>query len=333
MRKTLHTVSLALAPILHQATLAFRIADLRRQYVLIQTTKGLIAVVRDQILQALEESPLSAGEIKQEVLRRVGKKTGISPLLIATVLKELWEEGTLCYLNLSDRWGGEERRYGILRREFPNLDLNRVDPESAERVLVAAHVSSYGPVTVKDIAWWSGLSSRRVSSILSTLRKSITPVYLHDFADEFFINDNDLEWIVQSTRMVEPWAELLAFEDPSLKGYFQSRRRYVRDKFASRLFNKIGEAKASIVCSGEIVGTWDWDRAHRWIRLRPFERLTALQTQFIRAAVARLAAFLEAETVDGQQWVVEGLGKWRGGDNAGRSLHIKTAADSITTDC
>ena len=58
---------------------------------------------------------------------------------------------------------------------------------------------------------------------------------------------------------------LLAYEDPSLKGYYESRERYVSDKFYKQLFNSIGESRASIVRNGEVIGIWSWDKKQKKI--------------------------------------------------------------------
>ncbi len=305
MRRTLHTASHELAPILHQSTLAFRLADVRRQYSTLGVTNAQVAGMREEIMLAVEGGPVSARKIEDYILYGTKRGDGNAQLLLRAALKELWEEGSLCYLNFSDRLGGEERRYGSLQREFPNLNLNKIDVESAQRQLVAAHVYSYGPVTVKDISWWSGLSSRRILSILNHLGRSITRVAVDGFTHDFFIDSNTLEWIKHYKLSNEPWAEFLAYEDPSLKGYYQSRRRYVSDDFAINLFNKIGEARASIICSGEVVGIWNWNLPKRCVRFLLFRRLNGEEQRLVRAARVKLSNFIEDETGTGIRCIAE----------------------------
>jgi hypothetical protein len=296
MRRTLHPASHELAPILHQSTLAFRLADVKRQYATLGVTDAQIARMREEVMLEVERGPVSARQIEDHILCRMKRSGRNAQLLLRAALKELWEEGSLCYLNFSDRLGGEERRYGSLQREFPNLNLNKIDVESAQRQLVAAHVYSYGPVTVKDISWWSGLSSRRILSILKHLRRSITQVIVDGFPYDFFIDSNTLEWIQHNKLSTEPWAEFLAYEDPSLKGYYQSRRRYVSDEFSMSLFNKIGEARASIICSGEVVGIWGWNLPKRCIRFLLFRQLNGEEQRLVQAALFKLSNFIEDET-------------------------------------
>jgi hypothetical protein len=277
----------------------------RRQYGALGVTEAQVADTREQVLQAVEDGPASARQIEDHILFGMKQRSRDAQLLVRTALKELWEEGSLCYLNLSDRLGGEERRYGSLQREFPQLDLSNIDAEWAQRQLVAAYVSAYGPVTIKDIAWWSGLSSRRILSILRQLQKSIIQVFVEGFPYDFFIDSDTLEWIKRTKLFNEPWVEFLAYEDPSLKGYYQSRRRYVTDELAVSLFNKIGEARASIICSGEVVGIWDWNLPKRRIRFLLFRRLDDEQQRLFRAALAKLVNFIEDETGDGIERVVD----------------------------
>lgn len=305
MRKTLHTISCELAPVLHQATKEFRLADVRRHYGSWSATESEIAAIREEILRKLESLPQPARDVERDVLRRLNRDDERSRTLIRTTLKEMWEEGTLCYLNSSERFGREQRRYGILRHEFPHLDLNSVDIDTAKERLVHAHVCSYGPVTVKDSAWWSGLSPRRVSLILSSLREFIVPVQVEGFREEFFISKENLEGIGESIVVAEPWAEFLAHEDPSLKGYYESRRRYVSDRFTMKLFNPIGEARASIVCSGEVVGTWELNQRQRCVRLKRFRETNKDENKLISASLVKLLIFLESNESSGQ-WKAEG---------------------------
>jgi hypothetical protein len=293
MRRTLHSISSEVAPVLHQATVRFRLADARRRYTVLGATESEIRVIKELVLDGVEAGPASSRDLEEVVQEASGMRTDRMRLLVRNVIKELWELGILCYLNLSDRFGREIRRYGSMVLEFPNVDLTSIDEETARRELIAAHVEAYGPVTVGDISWWSGLSPGRVASIVSDLNGSLAQVRLAGFAQHFYVHESHLESMLRGEQTVEPWAEFLGSEDPSLKGYQESRRRYLRDDWASALFNEIGEARPSIVSSGEVLGTWSWDRARRRIRQRLFRRLRKAEESLVRHAGKRLEMFLE----------------------------------------
>jgi hypothetical protein len=83
---------------------------------------------------------------------------------------------------------------------------------------------------------------------------------------------------------------LLAYEDPTLKGYHATRHRYVDQQHRDRLFNTIGEARASIALAGRYVGTWQFHRATRTIS---HNLDAALSPATQRAVVARLDHMIE----------------------------------------
>jgi hypothetical protein len=69
------------------------------------------------------------------------------------------------------------------------------------------------------------------------------------------------------------WVSLLAFEDPSLKGYYESRKRYVDDSKYNLLFNQIGEVRAGIMHRGKAVGVWAWDKKQKRINVDYFTKV------------------------------------------------------------
>ena len=54
--------------------------------------------------------------------------------------------------------------------------------------------------------------------------------------------------------------EFLAHEDNLLKGYKESRLRFVSSEAYPLVFNAIGEARATILVNGRVVGIWSYDK-------------------------------------------------------------------------
>jgi len=298
MRRTLHTVPLALAPVVHQATLDLRLADCHRMHRKLGLASREVQRLEWEILRTVEEGPLSSAQIEARVataMLRLTKtvRAGAEPRLrIRAVLRSLWERGDLCYLNLSEHWGSEVRLYGATQREYPDLTLSSITREEAQMRLVQVYVDGYGPALEEDFVWWSGLSLRKLRRHLQETEGEIVRLRIRELDGDFLMSRAHFETLRDFKLPRSPWLRLLAYEDPSLKGYHASRARYVEESHYSKLFNRIGEARASIILNGSVIGCWHWDKAGQRIVSEPFDTLNPEAGMMLADASAELAARL-----------------------------------------
>ena len=159
MRKTLHTVPLELASIVHNATLKYRIAEIDSYYRRFFHSVGQIRKIKEKLLSVLAGDHLPVNAITKKLSSHYDSG------LVKMVLKELWERGTICYINESDDWQKEKRKYALTKVFYPGLDLHSLDERSAQKLLINKYIDNYGPVTLRDICWWSALPVGRVTQI------------------------------------------------------------------------------------------------------------------------------------------------------------------------
>jgi len=268
MRKTLHLVSIPMAPIVHNATLNLRLSDCINFYKRNKYSELDIKTVSDLILNIVHTQGCSSFTILKSL------KTNYEENFIKIVIKELWEKGTLCYVNNSQNWQKEYRLYDLTQRVYPNLDLNSIEISDAQEILILTHIDSFGPVTVKDISWWSGLPIGTIKKTMSKYKTDIVNVSIEGHNESFYMSLADYDKYVGFINSDKSWISLLAYEDPTLKGYYESRYRYIDKKYYSKLFNRIGEARASIVKNGKVIGIWTWNKETQQIEYKMFEKLT-----------------------------------------------------------
>jgi hypothetical protein len=299
MRGTLHIVPLALAPIVHQATLDKRVRVCQRVYHQLSISLDRVNEIKQSIVQFVKEGPKSTDDIlyysnvSLDVFgssQRILSKQKIK--LIRTIVKHLWEEGLLCYLNESDHWGKEDRQYGYTPQIYPSLDLNSESVFEAQIELVRYHINQYGPVTEEDIYWWSGLNKSTIRKCLAYLKNYLVTIEWPGFNSEFFMTKLDFENFQAFHWQNSPWVALLAYEDSSLKGYFESRGRYIAAQHYKTLFNRIGEARASILFNGRVVGIWKWDKKKKRVFWTTFETLESSVSKELRSKIQALECFL-----------------------------------------
>lgn len=265
MRKTLHTVTLDLAPIVHQATKSLRITECISFYRKNNLDKRLITQLRENVIKVLIGSSLSS----KQIIQKINVAKTVNPNIVRIVIKHLWEEGILCYINNSDTWNKERRVYSITKNRYPYLDLDSISVEDAQDLLIYKHIQCYGPVNEKDISWWSGLPLTVIRRGIRKFQVSISSIYVSGLENTFYISSDDLDDLLDF-KFQHNWIKLLAYEDPLLKGYFSSRERYICSDNYDKLFNRIGEARASILKNGVVIGVWEWDKRKQKIKIFPF---------------------------------------------------------------
>lgn len=291
MRRTLHILPLYFAPIAHKATISFRVSDCLQQYKKLNADSSFIEEVKNWILNLTRERSVSSKEIESLAKLELGCWSEEDSKIIRIIIKELWESGELCYINQSDHWGREERLYGNTSTVYPDLKLNEISVDEAQKQLVYHHISRFGPVTEKDISWWSGLSIGAVRKAIQSFADDLIIVELDQSESKHYMMKDDLDRLSEF-RSPKSWVSLLAYEDPTLKGYFESRFMYVHPSHYDLLFNKIGESRASIIVNGRVVGIWELDKKERKIHWNLFEQQEASIEKQIRYQIDEMSKFL-----------------------------------------
>jgi predicted transcriptional regulator len=292
MRRTLHILPLKYAPIAHRATIHFRLADCYTLYKKLGVDMDYVSKIKSIILSFVQSKPMTSKEIVSLVKFELGKLSDEDNKVITTAIKELWEAGELCYINKSTHWGKEDRYYGYTPSIYPNLNLNQMDIKEAQKKLVYFHIDRFGPVSIKDIAWWSGLSVKIIQDSIKELIDKVIMVELDATNIEYFMTERGLSYYQDSSFQNEAWLTLLAYEDPSLKGYYESRFLYVEQKHYELLFNKIGESRASIILDGKAIGIWTIDKSKRNIDWMTFEKVDTVVKKRIKSKIEHMHSFL-----------------------------------------
>ncbi|MBZ9849677.1 winged helix DNA-binding domain-containing protein [Mesorhizobium sp. CA14] len=290
MRGTLHVVPLDQAHFFHSATWRQRRGVCERLIrdcgVASHELRAALALI-SRLLKGRQLTPI---EIENEAANQ-----GLTAKpLVRSALKLLWERGDLCYLNRSDRWAFEERRYGTTQECYGTGGLDLVGEEAAEASLVRAYFAAYGPAMVSDAAWWSGLGRSRVERAVSSMDDLIKVDVVGEPGPHLMMIA-DLEVIKPVSDQFRPTVRLLAYEDNLLKGYMPSRVRFADPVHFPRIFNAIGEARATVMSSGIVIGTWIWNSKTSRPELELFRQLSHDESELLTIEMDRLVYIAAAD--------------------------------------
>jgi len=161
-----------------------------------------------------------------------------------------------------------------------------LDPAPDLSALVRRCLAAYGPVTVKDIQTWSGLT--RLKPVVEAMRPELAV-----FRDE---QDRELFDLPDAPRpdpgTPAPVRFLPEFENSLIS--YADRTRIMAAEHRSRLLTANGIFPATILVDGFVRGAWKIDQAAKGIatlRITEWEPVSAADRELLAEEGARLLAF------------------------------------------
>jgi hypothetical protein len=150
-------------------------------------------------------------------------------------------DGIIC----SGRMNGKKQTYALLKRRVPKKKTLSRD-ESLRRL---AHIffSSRAPATVRDFAWWSGLSMIEAKGALEMIKPDFVPEIVD--GNTFWHPDSALPPLRRTSAFLLP-----AF-DEFLIGY-NDRSAAIDDGIERKLIHENGIFRPVIVIDGQVSGLW-----------------------------------------------------------------------------
>jgi hypothetical protein len=247
VRGTMYVLSKEMIPVAYSATKGI-FSSLSEKYAAYHgINKKEFAKISKNILELLRGKSLSVSEIK----KALGNNTKISP-----VINLMCDLGLLIRSTPKAGWKSNLHTYQPMDDYFPGLDLFSIKEDVARRKLVKHYITTFGPVTIGDISWWTGFKKTEIKRILKELNKDISEINILDSTDGYYILKSDEKSLRATKTDGRPIVTLLPTIDPYLMGY-KVRNRYLDDRYHDYIFDRSGNGAASIMVDGYIIGAWD----------------------------------------------------------------------------
>lgn len=294
MRRTVFVVPVELVPVVHMACTQALVPGERRKAVTFLEGSGVedgevwLRRAQDDTMDALlargeaTAAELSAAvpELRRQVRVGAGTKWEGVQGMSSRVLFLLAAEGRIARGRPRGSWISSQYRWAPMEAWLPDRGP---DPtvEAARTELARRWLRAFGPATLADLKWWTGLT-------MGEVKRAITPlgtVEVEIDGRTGMVLPDDLEPVPAP----EPWAALLPALDPTVMGW-QERGWYLGEHRAA-LFDRSGNAGPSVWWEGRIVGAWA-QRADREIAIRLLEDVGADAERAIECEAHRLAAWL-----------------------------------------
>jgi hypothetical protein len=271
MRATLHVVPSERLPSFFQATKKRQRRGLRQMgYLLVQSglcqegdeeptvqrlLERIAAVVAQRgpstVAELSERVPELAAKFQYAPDKPYGGEFSVGSQLVP------W----MCVLGLLVRtrprgtWRSNLYEYAPLAGWLPDVDLEALTPAEAQVRLVRWYLAAFGPSTAEDIAWWSGFGKGETKKALSTLDNELVEVEIKGLGEGYRMLAADQQPLQEAEFGGEPIVNLLPSLDPYIMGY-RDRRRFLDPQRHQQVFDRAGNAFATVWIDGKVVGVW-----------------------------------------------------------------------------
>jgi hypothetical protein len=219
------------------------------------------------------EEPL----LRTKVTLAEGKAYEATQSISTRVLFVLAAEGHIVRGRPVGTWLSSQSRWALAAKCLPEPVAVPVDEARAE--LVRRWMRAFGPGTLVDLKWWTGLNLGDVKKALTKLETVDVDL---DGQPGLLLADD-----VAPVAPVEPWVALLPGLDPTPMGW-KERDFYLSADCRSALFDTNGNIGPSIWADGRIVGGWS-QTADGAVVYRLIEKVNRDVRKAIDASVERLA--------------------------------------------
>jgi hypothetical protein len=181
---------------------------------------------------------------------------------------------------------GKQFTYALLEERAPRARILERDEALAE--LTRRYYTGHGPATVRDFAWWSGLTVADVKAGLEMAASDLT----HE------VIDGQTYWFSASMPPAAKPSQA-AFLLPTYDEFLIGFEAFDRARMGGLAANQNLAFDSTIVIGGRIVGSWrrTFKKGAVVVELAPFAPLTAAEGRAFVAAARRYGEFLGMSVV------------------------------------
>ena len=241
MRQALYAVPAEVAGVVYTATAAQVRKGRERGLKSAGVERKEIDRVGKRVAKALEGGRVATkGELRDEA----GKLSDGARKYFAILLSAWSADGLIVRAGTPRDWRDGTPDWALAAAAAPGV-LVEGDVDAARTELARLYLAAFGPATLDDFAWWSGLGKREASTALAALLGAApAAAELVDAPGPSAARSADGEPL----RLLPPWdTYLVAYRD---------RSRYAREEHLPWLYDKRGNAAPAVLHEGRAVGLW-----------------------------------------------------------------------------
>lgn len=222
------------------------------------------------------EGVLGSGEqlTKAEITARLDPPDTDRPFM-TNVVNQMATESRLIGVRVPVSWRSAQIAYTRWDDWLPGMDVESPDPDEARADLARLYLGSFGPASIADFAWWSGLT--KAQARIAFDGSGADPVGgLFDLGD---IGSDPPSGV----RLLPIWDTLFVT--------WKERSRFLPEARLPYVYDASGNATSVVLLDGAVAGVWsmgpDGDRLE--IKAAPFDGFSSDQWTSVEAEANAIA--------------------------------------------
>lgn len=244
--------------------------------------------ISKRIIRIMDGQGLTTKEIKNEIGAHLD---------VSLIVNLMCDQGLLIRGEPKAGWKSNIHTYYPFNAYFPDLDLYAVEEADARRSLVMHYIASFGPVSEKDISWWTGFSKGETKLLLKSISDEINQFEIQGFDGIFFSLTKDEKILGTIAHSIKPSVNLLPALDPFIMGY-KERERFLDYNYYANVFDFNGNATSTILVDGKIVGVWDFIKETKpCVKIFLFEKLESDVVSDVICKAEEIGQFIAEENI------------------------------------
>ena len=253
-------------------------------------------VIYPKILEALKEGPLTRTELNTKISAVLEPSLQRYKRLFSAwggILKEMCYLGLIVYAEPN-----RETRFARLDQWLPQISLEQITEKEARTKLLLKYLHGYGPASVQDFAYWSGITVSESRKVFTNTEQSLKEIKVEGMKKKLWLLKDDFNRLEGMDVNEKPLVHLLPKFDPLLLGH-KDKSHVLKSEYLKEVFRPVGDIAATVLVDGYIKGTWNYKKTKNrlTVNVSPFEKLEKDNLEKIRRETEALGEFMEVSQV------------------------------------
>ena len=298
MRGTLHIIPSRELPVYHHAVKRMWFEHHGRymrgpDWPPLDIRKGTIY---PKILETLKEGPLTRTELSTKLSAMLEPSLQRHERLFSAwggILKEMCYLGLIAYAE-----SNAKTRFARLDHWLPHVSLEQVTEKEAQTKLLQKYLNGYGPASVQDFAYWSGITISESRKVFEETKQALEEIRVEGVKNQLWLLKDDFNKLKEIDVDEKPSVRLLPKFDPLLLGH-KDKSRILKSEHSKQVFRPAGDVAATVLAGGYIKGTWNYKKTKNklTVNVSPFEKLEKEDLTKIHREAEALGDFMEVGQV------------------------------------
>jgi hypothetical protein len=287
MRNTVHIVSPNLFPIIEAALRESLVEEWNRWTVRTGFKASPLAweCYYPDVLMALEDGPLTMNQL----LGRLNVTENDAKRIVHRVVREMSLKTLVCHASSRGPWHHEtEHTYARVDRWLP--DYRPLKESEAVKELILRYLKAYGPASMQDFSYWSGMKIGNAKPIFASLKPYLEEVNVSGQCLPLLALKEDIGEIAE-TEPVSIFRLLPQF-DSLIMGH-RDKTRFLDPEYKAQIFLPTAEVAAIMLVDGRVQGVWRMLKGRKsWsLEINPFKKISEENENQLEEEIQRIRGF------------------------------------------